>query len=191
MKTASSPSFHLLVAITGASGSVYASMLLKKLLSKLDIRLSIVLSKNAFMVWQDECKAPLPQAPQWTYWDIYDFSAPFASGSNPADSMIVLPCSMGTLARIATGISDNLITRAADVQLKEKRPLVLALRESPYNSIHLHNMTLALQAGATLAPASPSFYHHPNTIEELIEPSVDRLLYLCGAVANYEGKKWG
>jgi len=183
--------FHLILAVTGASGAPYPARLLEKLQNHPEVRTSILISKNGASIWQDECKTPLPQAPQWRYWDLYDFSAPFASGSNPADAMIVLPCSMGMMARIAQGISDDLISRAADVHLKERRPLLLVPRESPYNSIHLQNMMLATQAGAIIAPASPSFYHHPQNISELIDPFIDRLLHLCGAVPEYEGFRWG
>ncbi|MCL2739263.1 MAG: UbiX family flavin prenyltransferase [Bacteroidales bacterium] len=185
-----SPPFHLLLAITGASGACYPARLLEKLSCQTDINLSIVMTKNAREVWEYEWAKPLPQAPQWCYWDVNDFSAPFASGSNPADSMLVLPCSMGALARMAHGISDNLITRAADVQLKEGRPLVLVPRESPYSLIHLQNMTLLAQAGATIAPASPPFYHHPQDINSLIDTFIDRLLFLCGATKKYGGYRW-
>jgi len=183
-------SFHLLLAITGASGACYPVRLLEKLSCQTNINLSIVMTKNAREVWEYECAKPLPQTPQWRYWDCNDFLAPFASGSNPVDSMLVLPCSMGTLARIAHGISDNLISRAADVQLKEGRPLVLVPRESPYNLIHLQNMTLLAQAGAIIAPASPPFYHHPKNITSLIDPFIDRLLFLCGADKKYQGYQW-
>ena len=183
--------FHLILSVTGASGVCYAARFLEKLQNRSAICVSIIMSKNGESIWQDECGTPPPQAPQWRYWNLYDFSAPFASGSHPADAMMVLPCSMGTLARIAQGVSDNLISRAADVHLKERRPVVLVLRESPFNTIHLRNMTLAAEAGAIIAPASPSFYHHPQNIDELIEPFIDRLLRLCGAVPEYEGYKWG
>jgi len=182
--------FHLVLAITGASGVCYADSLLKKLREEQNIRVSIILSKNAKDIWQYECKTELPQAPILRYWDACDFSAPFASGSNCADAMLILPCSMGTIARIACGISDTLITRAADVQLKERRPLVLVPRESPFNLIHLQNLEKLALAGAVIAPASPAFYHNPNTIEELITPFVDRILFLCGVTPEYSGFKW-
>jgi 4-hydroxy-3-polyprenylbenzoate decarboxylase len=186
-----SRSFHLALAITGASGAFYAFHLLNKIRNQPNVSVSIILSKNGLEVWHNECGAFLPKAPHWQYREPHDFSAPFASGSNPADAMLILPCSMGTLGRIANGISDNLITRAADVQLKERRPLVLVPRESPYNLIHLRNMTLAAEAGAIIAPASPSFYHQPHDIASLIDPFIDRLLYLCHVTPEYEGYKWG
>lgn len=184
-------SFHLVLAITGSSGACYPARLLEKLCDRTEINLSIILTKNGREIWDYECAKPLPQALQWHYWDCDDFSAPFASGSNPADSMLVLPCSMGCLARIAQGFSDNLINRTADVQLKEKRPLVLVPRESPYNLIHLRNMTLLAQSGAIIAPASPPFYHRPQDITSLIDAFIDRLLFLCGANREYGGYQWG
>ena len=183
--------FHLILAVTGASGACYASRLLEKMRAHPNVRVSIVLSKTGLEVWEDECGTPLPQVPQWRYWDQHDFSAPFASGSNCADAMLILPCSMGTLARVAQGISDTLITRAADVQLKERRTLVVVPRESPYSLLHLRNMTLLCEAGAIIAPASPSFYHHPQNIDTLIDPFIDRLLYLCHVTPEYNGFKWG
>jgi len=189
--TPPSTPFHLVLAITGASGACYAARLLEKLRELSEVFVSIILSNNAKNIWQDECGVPLPQEPHWRYWSLYDFSAPFASGSNPAHSMLVLPCSMGALARMASGVSDTLITRTADVQLKEHRPLILVPRESPYNLIHLRNMTALSEAGAIIAPAAPSFYHHPQSIHELIDPFIDRLLHLCGVDKEYRGVRWG
>jgi 4-hydroxy-3-polyprenylbenzoate decarboxylase len=183
--------YHLLLGVTGASGVFYTAHFIEKTKALLHLRLSVVFSKNAETVWQTELQRPLPQSTNINYWDISDFSAPFASGSNHADAMIILPCSMGTISRIAHGVSDNLITRAADVQLKERRPLVIVPRESPYNLIHLRNLTQLCEAGAVIVPASPSFYHRPDSIEALIDPFVERLLLLCGAVSEYEGVRWG
>ena len=186
-----SSSFHLVLAITGASGAAYPARLLDKLSVQKEVNLSIILTENGRKVWDHECSKPLPQDPQWHYWEYNDFSAPFASGTHPADAMVVLPCSMGTLARIALGSSDNLITRTADVQLKEKRPLVLVPRESPYNLIHLRNMTLVAESGAIIAPASPPFYHRPHNVAALIDLFIDRLLFLCGVTQQYNGYQWG
>ena len=190
MSTAS-PARHLVLALTGASGAPYASCFLNKAAQFPQLQLSIILSRNAAQIWEMEVGAPLPQAPQWRYWDARDFSAPFASGSHPADAMLILPCSMGTAGRIAQGISDDLIGRAADVQLKENRPLILVPRESPLNRIHLRNLSLLAEAGALIVPAAPSFYHQPRSLQELIEPFIDRLLYLCEATESYTGPKWG
>ncbi|MCL2727877.1 MAG: UbiX family flavin prenyltransferase [Bacteroidales bacterium] len=183
--------YHLILSITGASGAVYAARFLDKAQTIPHLQLSILLSKNAEEVWKTEVKRPLPQAGQWRYWDLYDFSAPFASGSNCADAMLILPCSMGTAARIACGISDTLITRAADVMLKEQRPLVIVPREAPFNLIHLRNLTQLCESGATIVPASPAFYHQPQSIDLLIDPFIDRLLFLSGATPKYDGFKWG
>ncbi|MDR2585226.1 MAG: UbiX family flavin prenyltransferase [Prevotellaceae bacterium] len=179
--------FHLLLAITGASGARYAARFMEKVKSLPSVRLSIVVSTNGKEVWNREMQMPLPESEGWRYYDPLDFSAPFASGSCCADSMLILPCSMGSVARIAHGISDSLITRAADVQLKERRPLIIVPRESPFNLIHLRNLTQLCESGAIIAPTSPSFYHQPTSIETLVEPFVDRLLFLCGATPHYIG----
>ena len=182
---------HIVLALTGASGAPYAACFLEKAAQLPHLQLSIILSRNAVEIWEMEVGAPLPQSPQWRYWDVRDFSAPFASGSHPADAMLILPCSMGTAGRMAQGISDDLITRAADVQLKENRPLILVPRESPFNRIHLRNLGLLAEAGALIVPASPSFYHKPRSLQELIQPFIERLLFLCGATESYTGPKWG
>jgi len=183
-------SFHLILSITGASGAPYAARFLDKAGKLPYLQLSIMMSRNAEEVWKTEVKKPLPQSDRWRYWDLYDFSAPFASGSNCADAMLILPCSMGTVARIACGISDTLITRAADVMLKERKTLVVAPRETPFNLIHLRNLTQLCESGAIIAPASPAFYHQPHNIDSLIDPFIDRLLFLCGATPKYEGYQW-
>ena len=189
--SASKPVGHIVLALTGASGAPYAACFLEKAAQCPQLHLSIILSPNALSIWELEVGTPLPQHPLWRYWDAKDFSAPFASGSRPADAMLILPCSMGTVGRIAQGISDDLITRAADVQLKENRPLILVPRESPLNHIHLRNLSLLAEAGAHIVPAAPSFYHRPYSLQELIAPFVARLLYLCGAMESYTGPKWG
>ena len=183
--------FHLVLAITGASGACYAARFLEKMRAYPHVRLSIILSKNGVDVWTREEQTPHPESDRWRYWDMYDFSAPFASGSNCADAMVVLPCSMGTVARISQGISDTLITRTADVQLKEHKPLVLVPRESPCHLIHLQNMTRLAEAGAIIAPASPFFYNQPQNMAELITPFIDRLLRLCNVTHENEGFRYG
>ena len=189
---------NIIVAVTGASGAIYAKLLLEELRhfqSKGDVnQVDVVFSENAKAVWKHEISEKLGQGqalPLHPY-KIYnnnDFNAPFASGSALYDVMFVCPCSMGTMGRIANGLSDTLITRAADVMLKERRKLILAIRETPINLIHVNNMQTLVQAGAIIAPASPSFYSNPKTIEEVAKTVVDRLLQLAGL--NKEMYRWG
>ncbi|PRD47505.1 UbiX family flavin prenyltransferase [Sphingobacterium haloxyli] len=181
----------IIVAITGASGSIYAKVLLDKL-SKLDDQVAevgVVMSDNAKDVWTFELGADNYQHYPFTFYNKNDFMAPFASGSARFDTMIVCPCSMGTLGRIAQGISSDLTTRAADVILKERRKLVLVTRETPLSTIHIQNMNLVTQAGGIICPASPSFYSLPKTFEELAATVIDRVLSLSDIdVASYA---WG
>ncbi|HTQ29210.1 MAG TPA: UbiX family flavin prenyltransferase, partial [Puia sp.] len=158
----------VVVAVTGASGSVYAKLLLDKLilLKAQWHELSVVMTENAKQVWKTELDNE-----QYNQYDIrffgqQDFFAPFASGSGQYNSMIIIPCSMGTLGRIASGISSDLITRAADVILKERRKLVCVVRDTPYNLVHIRNMETVTLAGGIICPASPSYYSKPKTVEE-------------------------
>ncbi|MBN9297031.1 MAG: UbiX family flavin prenyltransferase [Filimonas sp.] len=179
------------IAVTGASGSIYAKLLIEKLLRLQDQweALSVVMSNNAKEVWRTELgnedygKYPV------NYYDKYDFNAPFASGSAKYNIMIVAPCSMGTLGRIAGGISDDLVTRAADVVLKERRKLILMVRETPYNLIHIRNMEAVTLAGGIICPATPSYYSKPTTIEAVAETVVDRVLDLAGL--DVKSYRWG
>lgn len=181
----------IVVAVTGASGSIYAKVLmdrLKSIRSQIE-SVAVVMSDNAKDVWQfelgneDYANYPFP------FFAKNDFYAPFASGSARFDTMIVCPCSMGTLGRIAQGTSTDLTTRAADVILKERRKLVLVTRESPLSQIHLDNMRTVSAAGAIVCPASPSFYSRPETFEDLAGTVIDRVLSLVGlTVDSYE---WG
>lgn len=181
----------IVVAITGASGSIYAKVLLDKLsaLSSQWEELSIVMSSNAKEVWQTELGNNDHQNYTAKYFDKNDFSAPFASGSAKYNIMIVVPCSMGTLGRIASGVSDDLITRAADVVLKERRKLILAVRETPYNLMHIKNMETVTLAGSIICPCTPSFYSKPQTIEEVAATVVDRILDLAGL--DISSFRWG
>ncbi len=181
----------IVIAVTGASGSIYAKLLLDKLLLLKDQyeEVGIVMSKNAKDIWQTELGNEGYNNYPFTIYEKYDFSAPFASGSAKFNSMIVAPCSMGTLARIAGGISDDLLTRAADVMLKERRKLILMVRETPYNLIHIKNMETVTMAGGIICPATPSFYSLPKTIEELASTVVDRVLDLAGLRLN--SFRWG
>lgn len=172
----------IVVAVTGASGSIYAKTLLDKLSaigSQLD-KAGIVMSDNARDVWKHELGNEAYKDYGFTFYDKSDFYAPFASGSARYDTMIVCPCSMGTLARIAGGISNDLTTRAADVMLKERRRLILVVRDTPYSLIHINNMKTVTEAGGIICPASPSFYSKPQTFEALASTVVDRVLDLAG-----------
>ncbi len=181
----------IVIAITGASGSIYAHGILKKLSACKDQwkEISVVMTTNAKEVWKTEL-----QHEDWKnfpvhYFESNDFSAPFASGSGQYDTMIIVPCSMGTLGRIAGGISNDLITRAADVVLKEKRKLICVVRETPYNLIHIRNMETITLAGGIICPATPSFYSKPQTIEEVAATVTDRVLDLAG-IEN-DSFRWG
>ncbi|MCW3119540.1 MAG: 3-octaprenyl-4-hydroxybenzoate carboxy-lyase [Chitinophagaceae bacterium] len=172
----------IVVAITGASGSVYSKILLDKLTQikgQWD-ELSVVMTDNAKQVWATELGDTRYDGYPARFYGIKDFEAPFASGSGQYNIMIMVPCSMGTLGRIASGISNDLITRAADVVLKERRKLICVVRDTPYNLIHIRNMETITLAGGIICPASPSFYSKPQTIEEAAATVVDRILDLCG-----------
>ena len=172
----------IIVAISGASGSIYAKLLLDKLTSIKSqwSDLNIVITDNAKIVWQTELAENDYDKYEATYFDKNDFMAPFASGSANFNIMIIVPCSMGTIGRIASGISNDLIARAADVILKERRRLICVVRETPYSLIHLRNMETITQAGGIICPASPSFYSRPKTIEAAAATVVDRVIHLAG-----------
>lgn len=172
----------IIVAVTGASGSIYAQTLLKKLVICKDQveTVSIVMSDNAKDVWKLELGNSSYQDFGFEIYKKHDFFAPFASGSANYTSMIICPSSMGTLGRIAAGISDDLITRAADVMLKERRKLIIIPRETPLNLIQINNIKTVTEAGAIICPASPSFYSSPKTFEELAATIVDRVIHLTG-----------
>jgi flavin prenyltransferase len=191
----------IVVAIGGSSGSIYAKVLLDKLktLAPQIEAVGIVMSDNALLNWEYELGEPFdikkyentsenavytegsPSEPTtFKFYQKMDFFAPFASGSAKYDTMIVCPCSMGLLARIATGVSNDLVTRAADVVLKERRRLILVPRDTPLSLIHLKNMTFLTEAGAIICPAMPSFYSRPDTFEALAATVIDRVLDLAG-----------
>ncbi|MBS1651068.1 MAG: UbiX family flavin prenyltransferase [Bacteroidetes bacterium] len=174
----------IVVAITGASGSIYAKLLLEKLilLSKSDksIELAVVMSKNAKDVWLHELNDASYKNLAIKIFENQDFTAPFASGSGGFTTLVICPCSMGTMGRIANGISNDLISRSADVVLKERRKLILVTRDTPLNLIHINNMKVLTEAGAIVCPACPSFYSMPATIEALALTVVDRVIDLIG-----------
>ena len=181
----------IVVAITGASGSIYPKILLNKLQSVKDqwSALGIIITDNAKVVWQTELENEDYNSHDAKYFSKNDFMAPFASGSGDYDIMIIAPCSMGTLGRIASGVSGDLISRAADVILKERRKLICVIRETPYNLIHIRNMETVTLAGGIIAPANPSFYSKPKTAEEIATTVVDRVLDLAGFDINTF--RWG
>lgn len=175
----------IVIGISGASGSIYAKRLLENLaaIKEQYYEIAIVLSENAQLIWKDEIGEKTILDEFKVYKD-KNFNAPFASGSSSFDTLIICPCSMGMLGRIANGISNCLISRAADVMLKERKKIILVTRESPLNSIHLHNMQLLTQAGAIICPANPSFYSKPKTIEQLVDTVIHRVLSLSNFSVN-------
>ena len=172
----------IVIAITGASGSIYAKCLLDSLVKIKDQyeAVGIVMSDNAKIVWETELGNKDYTNYPFTFYNKNDFNAPFASGSAQYNVMVVVPCSMGTLGRIASGVSDDLTTRAADVILKERSKLILVARETPYNLIHIKNMETVTLAGGIICPATPSFYSNPQTIEEVAYTVVHRIIDLAG-----------
>lgn len=181
----------IVVAITGASGAVYAHQLLKRLASIKEQwqEAGIIMTENAKEVWRTELGNEEYKSLPFQFYGNQDFGAPFASGSGKYDTMIIAPCSMGSLGRIAGGISNDLITRAADVVLKERRKLICMVRETPYNLIHIRNMETLTLAGAIICPATPSFYSRPTTLEEVADTVSDRVLDLAGfQIKTY---RWG
>jgi 4-hydroxy-3-polyprenylbenzoate decarboxylase len=180
----------IIIAITGASGSIYAKLLLDKLIKlegQID-QVGVVMSKNAKDVWQWELENTYFKNYPFKFYEKSDFMAPFASGSAKYDTMVIVPCSMGTLGRIANGFSDDLITRSADVILKERRRLILVARDTPLNLIHINNMKAVTEAGAIVCPAVPSFYSKPKTVEEIASTVVDRIIDLIGL--TQESYRW-
>lgn len=190
----SSGSGRLVVGMGGASGAIYGVRFLQRAVHSYD-EVYLTLSSNVADVLRTEMGivlSPKPtseellgfSAPNLRICDPSDFFTPPASGSFRTDGMVIIPCSMGTVGRIAGGISNDLTTRAADVCLKEGRKLILVVRESPLNLIHLRNMTALAEAGATILPAAPAFYHQPRTIEDLVDTIVSRTLQALGVAQN-------
>lgn len=172
----------LILAITGASGSIYALKLFERLsaLKAPPAEVAVVFSDTAKEIWEYETGQKFMPVPPTEIFENENFYAPFASGSSTYDTMIICPASMGTMGRIANGVSDDLICRAADVMLKERRILILVPRETPYNLIHIRNMETLTLAGAIICPATPSFYSKPQTIDDLVMTVVNRIISLAG-----------
>lgn len=182
----------IVIAVSGSSGALYAKVLFDRLASLREqwSEIGVVMSDNARINWQLEVGEPDFGAWPFTFYGKNDFGAPFASGSARYDTMIVCPCSMGMLARIATGVSNDLATRAADVALKERRRLILITRETPLSLIHLRNMCAVAEAGAIVCPATPSFYSRPDTVEGVVATVVERVLDLAG-FEQPDALRWG
>ncbi|HXU79536.1 MAG TPA: UbiX family flavin prenyltransferase [Methylomirabilota bacterium] len=179
---------RILVAITGASGTLYAQRLLDNLDPK-QHELHVVMSNYAHAVVAEELPGGLRIPDGATAHNLRSMNAPFASGSNAPDAMVIVPCSMGTLGRIAHGLSEDLLLRAADVTLKEKKKLILVPRETPLNLVHVKNFELLILAGATILPANPSFYTSPQTIEQVVDTVVARILDHLG-IAHKLVARW-
>ncbi|MBU0674675.1 MAG: UbiX family flavin prenyltransferase [Proteobacteria bacterium] len=183
---------RIILAITGASGSLLALEFLK-IMAEAEVEVHGLISDAGVKVMDIEEGISFAElknrADRW--FDVHDFTAPMASGSARYDGMVILPCSMGTLAAVAGGISVNLIHRAADVTLKERRPLLLAVRETPLNRTHLRNMLTVHDAGATICPPVPSFYHHPKSLIDLATHFCSRLADLLRVETAVDSPRWG
>ncbi|MEW6097462.1 MAG: flavin prenyltransferase UbiX [bacterium] len=193
----------IIVAITGASGVIYAKRLLELLLQQDGVEIFLTLSKNSTLIIEDELEGLKLNLKEFkpedllgkegkaiTYYHYEDLTINFISGSNHFDAFVIIPCSMGTLGRIAAGLSDNFILRTADVALKEKRKLILVPRETPLNYIHLRNMLELVKAGALILPACPAFYHQPKTLNDLVDFVVLRVLDHLG-IKTERTISWG
>jgi 4-hydroxy-3-polyprenylbenzoate decarboxylase len=190
MTSLSNQKRKIVLAITGASGSIYAKKLLERLhgLEAPLKEVAVIFSETGREIWESEIGSEFHNEGSAKEYDNSKFNAPFASGSSKYDTMIICPASMGTTGRIANGTSDDLIARTADVMLKERRRLIIVPRESPFNLIHINNMKLLTLAGAIICPASPSFYSNPKTIDDLVMTVVDRIIDLAGFDSN--GFRW-
>jgi 4-hydroxy-3-polyprenylbenzoate decarboxylase len=182
---------RLIVGVTGASGAIYAKVLFDSLLQIRDQigEVAVLFSDNAKGVWKYELENSDFEKIPFTFYQKDDFYSPVASGSADFHAMIICPCSMGTLGRIASGVSNDLMTRAADVMLKERRKLILIARETPLNLIHINNMKTITEAGGIICPATPSFYSRPKTMEQLAATVTNRALALAGL--EVDGFRWG
>lgn len=181
----------IIISVTGASGAIYAKVLFDKLipLKNQISEVGVLMSDNARYVWETELKNNNYKDYPFNFYDKMDFMAPFASGSANFGTMIICPCSMGTMGRIASGISNDLTTRAADVILKERRKLIIVARETPLSLIHINNMKKITEAGGIICPATPSYYSNPQNFEELSATVIDRVLTLCGI--DHNSYSWG
>jgi len=187
-ETTSDSKLRVLVGVTGASGAIYTQRLLQHL-CRHQVQTHLIMSPYASQVIEAELPGGLVVPNKVQRHQSKSMNLPFASGSNPPDAMVVVPCSMGTLARIAQGTSEDSMLRCADVVLKERRKLILVTRETPLNLIHIRNMEAVTEAGGVIMPASPHFYHQPKTIEEIADTVVVRILDHIG-VQHQVGSRW-
>jgi flavin prenyltransferase len=180
----------IILAITGASGAVFPYKILEKLhnINAPVKEIAVIFSDTGREIWESEIGSVFHAEGTAKEYPNSSYFAPFASGSSQYDTMIICPASMGTTGRIANGTSDDLIARAADVMLKERRRLIIVPRETPYSLIHIENMKKLTLAGAIICPASPSFYSNPKTIDDLVMTVVDRIIDLAGFDSN--GFRW-
>lgn len=180
----------IVVGVTGASGSIYAKLMLDKLAANGTPRenIAVVFTDCGTQVFEYELGENSLSSIPFKQYDNHSFFAPFASGSSEYECLIVIPCTMGMLGRIANGMANDLISRTADVMLKERRKLILVTRETPLSLIHIRNMATVTEAGGIICPANPSFYSHPKSVEQLVETVVDRVLHLAGF--EYDSYKW-
>ena len=176
------------VAVTGASGAIYARQLVERLI-ELGVEVELILTQNGEAVVKQENQYKLLEIKGVTRFNNDDFFTAPASGSSCSDAMVIIPCSMGMVGRIASGCSDDLISRAADVMLKERHTLIVVPRETPLNSIHLRNLHELSNAGAIICPAMPSFYNNPTSVEEVVGTVTERIIKLLGLKSNQPA--WG
>jgi 4-hydroxy-3-polyprenylbenzoate decarboxylase len=185
---------RIILAITGATGAGFSIAVAKRLVSSDRVtKVTLLISDTGRCCMNNECgnqlELLLASSPKFRHLDEYNLEADIASGSSKQNGMVIIPCSVGTLGRIASGTSEKLISRSADVCLKERRPLILCVRETPLNRIHLKNMLIVSNAGAVVMPIAPSFYHNPKTIEDLFQSFATRVLDQLGIFEN-DNKRW-
>jgi flavin prenyltransferase len=182
---------RIVIGITGASGSIYGLRLLEKLRRRPEIEIHLLMTRSGerTVLLETGRKPAEVRALAHFYYPIEDIGATLASGTFPTDGMVVAPCSVNTMSAIAAGISSNLLLRAADVTLKERRRLILMVRETPFHLGHLRTMTALTEMGAIVAPPVPAFYHRPQSVQELVDDSVDRVLDLLGLPAE-DARRW-
>ena len=189
MNTSSNRPKNVVLAVTGASGSVYARRFLERASALPDVNVHLLMTDTAREIWQHELGGSFLNG-NFSLLDNGRFDSPFCSGSAAADVLVVMPCSMGALARIAAGTADDAVARIADVQLKERRQLILVPRETPLSLIHLRNMVALTEAGAVIAPAAPGFYTRPDNLDTLVDTFVARILHLAGLAPLDESYRW-